>query len=220
MPAASTLNIACCSEPDNPSCGTVQRASSRGRETYCLPRVRSCAVSPLSAFNLESGGAAGRAGDRTAGSRSKGAQPVSSSSSAAPDDDGGFCEPSVSRPDSIAPESPGAVDGRVRLLRRRRRLAASPPPPCALAASSPVASSAGVVTPGRYCTTFSSARARCSSKSRRLARDSRRIPWFFVSIARRVIPTTRLLSTSYLIASSSECLANRRALWALISLCF
>ena len=54
----------------------------------------------------------------------------------------------------------------------------------------------GLPAPSRYCTTFSSDRARRSSKSSRPATDSTRIRWFFISMDRRVISTTRLIMTS------------------------
>ena len=55
----------------------------------------------------------------------------------------------------------------------------------------------GATTPGLYCTTSSSARARRSAKARRPLNDSRCILRFLFSIDSRVSSTTRLFNSSY-----------------------
>ena len=74
--------------------------------------------------------------------------------------------------------------------------------------------------PGLYCTTPSSARARRSSKSRRVLSDSTCMRRFLTSMPRRVASTTRLLNISKLRASSSSRVCSRWLMRSNSSLCF
>ncbi|MBI1873983.1 MAG: hypothetical protein HYS05_08860 [Acidobacteria bacterium] len=94
---------------------------------------------------------------------------------------------------------------RPRRRRRRRPRGCSPPgvgcgSPAGSVSSAASAGAAATTFGGgaslRYSTTPSSARARRSSKSRRLDSDSTRIFRFLISMPARVSSTTRLCSTS------------------------